>query len=153
MQKSRLGIPASMLAVFMFLLGLFDTGFSFAILVILALYVLLVERSVILKKSAVKAVVISVLFTFIGLLMNFVPTILGLVNDVVGIFGKNIDFSIVDHIVNIGFTGLGFLRFIVFVVFIVFAILKKSLPIPFLEKALNRGFAKKENRQPEHEEV
>ena len=151
MQKSRLGIPASMLAVFMFLLGLFDTGFTFVVLVVLALYVLLVERNVLLKKSAVKAVLFSVLFTLIELIVGFLPEILDVVNNIVGIFGGFIDFTIVINLVNIVYSGLDFLKFVVFVVFIVFAILKKSLPIPFLEKALNKGFAKKENNEVREE--
>lgn len=79
MQKSKLGISVGLLGAALYFFGLINT----TALVLLAGYVLLREENIWLKKTAVKAVIISLSFTLLSIvissgndLFNFFNTII-----------------------------------------------------------------------------
>ena len=113
MQKTRLGISVGMLGAAIYLTGLFS-GYLAALL--LTGYVLLFEENEWLKKSAVKAVALMMLFSFITVLINLIPN---------AMFG--------------GSFHVGFISGLVSAVISVIDIIEKLLFISLGVRALNQG--------------
>ena len=93
MQKTRLGISVGLLAAAIYFTSFFG-GYLVAIL--LAGYVLSFEADSWLKKSAVKAVGLLILFSFLSAVINLVPNLLGFVNDLLGIFGVGFGYGVIS---------------------------------------------------------
>lgn len=122
MQKTRLGISVGMLGAAIYLTGLFS-GYLAALL--LTGYVLLFEENEWLKKSAVKAVALMMLFSFITVLINLIPNAM----------------SCIDHIASMlgGSFHVGFISGLVSAVISVIDIIEKLLFISLGVRALNQG--------------
>ena len=121
MQKTRLGISVGMLGAAIYLTGLFS-GYLAALL--LTGYVLLFEENEWLKKSAVKAVALMMLFSFITVLINLIPNAM----------------SCIDHIPSmLGGIHVGFISGLVSAVISVIDIIEKLLFISLGVRALNQG--------------
>lgn len=85
MNKTKLGISNCMVAGIIFLLALITSFYSTAIIfawpfVLLVAYVLLKEDDLWLKASAVKAVLVVLLFILVPILFSFVDNILEFIN-------------------------------------------------------------------------
>ena len=122
MQKTKIGIPAGLLAAAVFFVTLFS---GYTGLILLAGYILLFEEDKWLKKMAVKAFFINAMFSLFSALIGFIPDVLSLINNIFGIFGKT--FYIVP------------LSGIAVTITAIISIVKKFLFIVLGLKALNRG--------------
>ncbi len=111
MQKSRLGISIGLLgAIFFF--ACFFGGYIPTIL--LAGYILLVEESAWLKRITVKGVVLMITFSVIAALINFIPNIMGFIDDIARIFNGNVYLPVVNNIVNVLLTALNLVEKVLF---------------------------------------
>lgn len=79
MEKTRLGLSVGVVGAAAYFLALFG-GLLPAL--ILAGYVLMFETNGWLKRTAVKALVISILFSVVLYLINLIPECCGIVNDI-----------------------------------------------------------------------
>ncbi|GGN94171.1 hypothetical protein [Saccharibacillus kuerlensis] len=86
MEKTRLGVSVGMLAAAVYFLGMIST----LALVIAAGYVLLYERNEWLKKSAIKASVVTIAFALLGMIVPLGSSILGVLAGLAGWFGDSV---------------------------------------------------------------
>lgn len=115
MQNTRLGIKVGLLGAALFSLGLFG---GYTSLILMAGYILLFEENPWLRRSAVKAAILLVIFSFISTIINLVPDGIDVVVNFISMFNNNFYassiknfFSAIVGIVNIVekvlFLGLG----------------------------------------------
>jgi hypothetical protein len=97
MQKTRLGISVGMLGAAIYLTGLFS-GYLAALL--LTGYVLLFEENEWLKKSAVKAVALMMLFSFITVLINLIPNAMSCIDHIASMFGGSFHVGFISGLVS-----------------------------------------------------
>jgi len=122
MQKTRIGITVGLLGAAIYFMGLFG---EYVVTVLLVGYVLLFESNEWLKKAAVKAISVMVLFSFLSAIVNLIPSAISFIDYIVSIFGGNFYIGFVSNLVNAVVTALG--------------ILKKLLLLGLGLKALNQG--------------
>lgn len=80
MQKSKLGISVGLFGALIYVMGLINTlG-----LIVMVGYVLLVEEELWLKKSAVKAVIITIGFSLLSVLISSGNDVFGILNTILG---------------------------------------------------------------------
>ena len=127
MQKSKLGVSVSVLASLLFFANLFNnakTGICLGslITILLAGYILIAENNEWLRKTAVKAVALTVFFALIPGILTLVPSIADVVNEIISLFGGGLfigfTYKTISTIVSllavvekILFIVLGFLAF------------------------------------------
>lgn len=142
MQKTKLGISIGLLAAVMYFMGLFG---GFLVTLLLAGYVLWFEEDEWLKKTAVKVVVLMLVFAGVVAVINLIPNLLSVLNNFISMFGgyiygsKIVTFitngistitSIIDIIEKLVFLGLG-----------VMALNQKNIVIPGLDKMIDKYMA------------
>ena len=84
--KTRLGISVGMAAAATYFAALFG---GYTVLTLFVGYILLVETNPWLRKTAVKAFVVCLLFSLIGVVVGFFPTVLNMVWDMLNVFEVN----------------------------------------------------------------
>lgn len=88
--KTKLGIGIGFAACIMYLAGFFG---GYTVPVLIAGYVLVCEENDFLRKSALKALGVLLLFSCLSALINFIPDIFGVIDDIMRIFGSSDTFS------------------------------------------------------------
>jgi hypothetical protein len=108
MEKTKLGISVKLLAAIICLSPLFGGSVVFFGLV---LYVLLMEKNEWLKKMTIRTLVIVFVCAAASTVLDFVPSIISVMNSIVGIFRGNFHIPFVsdlfyaaDHIVSVART-------------------------------------------------
>ena len=81
--KTRLGISVGMAAAATYFAAIFG---GYTVLTLFVGYILLVETNPWLRKTAVKAFVICLLFSLINFVLGIFPSVLGTAGDVLSIF-------------------------------------------------------------------
>ena len=89
MEKAKLGISIGLLGAAVYFIGLVNT----TALIIIAGYILLAESNVWLRKCAVKALAILIIFALIPTALSFVTDILSFINSVINGFGGHASLS------------------------------------------------------------
>lgn len=74
MQKTKIGVSVGLLGAAIYFMGLFS---GYLTVVLLIGYVLLFEENEWLRKSAVKAVALMVVFSLAAAVMNLIPNVIG----------------------------------------------------------------------------
>ena len=95
MEKTRVGITAGAFGAAACLAGFFG---GYVAVILLAGYVLLFEENAWLRRCVVKVFVIMLFFSFVVEIINLIPDVLGIVINIVTIFGISFDISIVSNI-------------------------------------------------------
>lgn len=127
MQKTKLGISVELLAALLYFIGLINmTG-----LLIAAGYVLICEKDQWLKRSAVTAVVLSLVFVLVGQVIGFGSNIFGLFNSLLDNFSFiHFRISYPLHIDAFITNAAGLLEKALFVVLGVMALKHKGFQVP-----------------------
>lgn len=126
MQKTKLGISVGLFGAILFMAAL--TG-SYIAIFVAAGYALLAEENVWLKRAAVKAVVLTVAFAALNIIVYFIPNIIDTIENLVLMFGGD------------SFTG-GFVGFINDLVSFLGSVIDLAETVIFALlalKALNQG--------------
>ena len=125
---SKLGVSVTVLAALMYFCGYFG---GYLVTIALGLYILLVEEDLWLKKSAVRAISLLVLFSLLEALLGFIPTFMDIIRSLLNIFGTDFGLYIVDNIVNFFRLWLGVIEKAVFILFGILAVfgIPKKLPL------------------------
>lgn len=134
--KTKLGISVAMLAAITYLLGLF-TG-NLALLLIVG-YVMIYESDEWLKKSVVKALVVSLAFSVASAVIGFIPNAISLVDGLVGIFGGNFNILFISRIINFIDTVLMVLEKLLFLGLAAMAANNKTIKIPFVDEVIDKN--------------
>ena len=99
--KTKIGVSATLLAAGVYFSALFG---GYIPLVVVAGYILIAEENEWLRRTAVKAAILKVVFDLLALAMNFIPAyLLDFIRDIVYLFNGSFNYSVVTNI----FTVLG----------------------------------------------
>lgn len=137
MQKTKLGISVGLLGAAVYFFGFF--GGSVATILIAA-YILLMEENSWLKKSAVKAVALWIVFALISAVLGFIPDIIGFVDSIFNIFGGSFHISFLTNIVYMLRNGLDIVEKVLFLLLGLKALNQGTVPVPGIDKLVDKTF-------------
>ena len=135
MQKTKLGISVGLLGAALYFMGLFS---GYLVTVLLAGYVLLCEDNEWLKKTAVKAVSLMVLFSFLSAVMNLIPNTFGVISNIVSLCGGNFYVAYISNIINV-FEGIfNLIEKILFLILGLKALNQKTISVPIVDGLIKK---------------
>lgn len=135
MQKTKLGVSVGLLGAAIYFMGLFS-GYLVAIL--LAGYVLLCEDNEWLKKSAVKAVSVMVLFSFLVTVVNLIPNAISIIDYIVSMFGGNFYVAFLSNLVSAVVAVLDIIEKLVLLGLGAKALNQGTITIPVVDRLINK---------------
>lgn len=141
MQKTKLGISVGLLGAALYFLGLFS-GYLATILVVG--YVLLCESDEWLKKSAVKAVAVLVLFSLASAVIGLIPNAISFVDSVFSVFGGDFHIYFVTNIINVITTALNIIEKLLLLILGFFAFKKETVKLPVIDDFIDKQFSNTE---------
>lgn len=98
MEKTKLGISVGLFGAAIFLVAL---GGGMTPLLLLAGYVFFKEENVWLKKNAVKAIAVLLVYYMAYYTLGLIPDVLGVLLDTIGLVGLNISLSFINNLIYI----------------------------------------------------
>lgn len=104
MQKTKLGISVGLMGFITYLACYFG-GYIVAIL--LFGYILLVENNQWLRKTAVKALILTITFSVLPAIIQLIPDAIEFIGKIVSLFGGNFHASIITGIINLLTSAMG----------------------------------------------
>ena len=135
MQKTKLGVSVGLLGAAIYFMGLFS-GYLVAIL--LAGYVLLCEDNEWLKKSAVKAVSVMALFSFLVTVVNLIPNAISIIDYIVSMFGGNFYVAFLSTLVSAVVAVLDIIEKLVLLGLGAKALNQGTITIPVVDRLINK---------------
>lgn len=135
MQKTKLGISVGLLGAGLYFMGLFS---GYMVTVLLAGYVLLFEDNEWLRKAAVKAISVMVLFSFIGAIVNLIPNAMNFIDYIVSIFGGNFYIAFISNLVNAVVTALNVIEKLLLLCLGVKALNQGTIAVPVVDGLINK---------------
>lgn len=135
MQKTKLGISVGLLGAGLYFMGLFS---GYMVTVLLAGYVLLFEDNEWLRKAAVKAISVMVLFSFIGTIVNLIPNAMNFIDYIVSIFGGNFYIAFISNLVNAVVTALNVIEKLLLLGLGVKALNQGTIAVPVVDGLINK---------------
>lgn len=135
MEKTKLGVSVGLLGAGVFAAALFG-GYVAAI--ILAGYVLLMESNEWLRRTAVKAVVTLVFFSFILAVINLIPDALNWIASIPNTFGANVHFSFFNDVFDVITDLIGICKVLTFITLIFKALNLGTIKLPVIDDVINK---------------
>lgn len=135
MQKTRFGITVSLLGAAIYFMGLFG---GFLVTALLTAYVLLFEENEWLKKSAVKAVALMVVFSILSVLIYLIPNVISFIDNVVGIFGGSFYINFVSSLANAAASALDIIEKVLFIGLGIKALNQGNIAVPVVDKLIDK---------------
>lgn len=139
MQKTKLGISVGLFGAILFMAAF--TG-SYIAIFVAAGYALLAEENVWLKRAAVKALVLTVAFAAIGIIINFIPNVIDTIESLVVMFGGDSftgDFvGFINDLVNFLDNVVYIAEIVIFVLLAFKALNQGTIIIPAVDKFINK---------------
>lgn len=135
MQKTKLGISAGLLGAVVYFTGLFS---GFLVAVVLTGYILWFEENEWLKKSAVKAVMLLIAFSFVTAVLNLIPNAIGFVDDIFNIFGGNFGIAFITRIITAVVTAINIFEKLLFLGLGLTALNQGIIPVPAVDKLIEK---------------
>ena len=138
MNKTRLGISVGLMAALVWLLGLYA---GWVALVLVVGYVMVAEESMWLKKQALRAVAIFLMFAILGTALNVIPNLLGLVSDFAQFARVYLNFTRINNLFYLLGTIVSMAKTYLILVLSILMLFGKNFKIPlvdsFIDKLLN----------------
>lgn len=138
MQKSKLGISVGFIGAAMYLLSLI-AGYTPTLLVVG--YVLLAEEDAWLKRTAVKAMVVTFLFSLAYMVLGLVPDVMGTISSFLNIFGGSFYLAFISNVISFFNNVLGLLEIVALSLLALKALGQDTIPLgpidDFINKAVN----------------
>lgn len=148
MEKTKFGVSAGLLSMICYFTGYTSLPASVLMLILALVW----SESVTLKKNACQATVLSIFFSLIFTVLNWISGAYeSLLNMIFGLFDELLDVSEVQQwfIDNNGFDFLigflGFAEFVLMIVFVILSLKNKVVKIPLITKFINKHFDTEEN--------
>ena len=135
MQKTRFGITVSLLGAAIYFMGLFG---GFLVTALLTAYVLMFEENEWLKKSAVKAVALMVVFSILSVLIYLIPNVINFIDSVVGIFGGSFYINLVSSLANAAASALDIIEKVLFIGLGIKALNQGNIAVPVVDKLIDK---------------
>ena len=143
MEKTKFGVSAGLLSMICYFTGYTSLTASILMLALALAW----SESVTLKKNACQATVLSIFFSLIFTVMNWISgAYVSLLNMIFGLFDELLDVSEVQQwfIDNNGFDFLigflGFAEFALMIVFVILCLKNKAVKIPLITKLIDKHF-------------
>ena len=143
MEKTKFGVSAGLLSMICYFTGYTSLPASLLMLILALVW----SESVTLKKNACQATVLSIFFSLIFTVLNWISGAYeSLLNMIFGLFDELLDVSEVQQwfIDNNGFDFLigflGFAEFVLMIVFVIISLKNKVVKIPLFTKLINKHF-------------
>ena len=136
MEKTKLGLPTGLFGALIFAVAYFS---GYLALLLVAGYVLLCEKDAWLRRTAVKAVLVTVLFSVIGLVLGLIPDLIGIVDDLFNVFGSYFSIPFISNVLNLLRSVIGLVETVVFVALGVLCLSKKQIKIPVIDDLLEKN--------------
>lgn len=137
MRKTKLGISVGLLGAALYFLGLFS-GYLATVLV--AGYVLLCENDEWLKKTAVKAVAVLMLFSLASAVIGLIPNAITFIDSVFSVFGGDFHIYFITNVVNVITTALGIAQKLLLLILGLFAFKQETITLPVVDGLINKQF-------------
>lgn len=135
MQKTKLGISVGLLGAAIYFTSLFS---GYLVPVILTGYVLLFEENDWLRKNAVKAVSLTVFFSFIVVVINLIPNAISFINYIAAMFGGNVYIAFISNLVNAVTSAIDIIEKVLFIGLGLKALNQGSISVPVVDKLINK---------------
>lgn len=133
MNKTKLGLSIGMVGAATYFLGLFS---GYTVLVLLVGYILLCEEDLWLRKTAVKALIIPLIFSGLYYVIDLLPTFLGSISDLLGIFKVSFYPSSIYSFFNLLKDGSIFIKEVLMILLGLLALKQKTIPIGPIDKMM-----------------
>ena len=135
MEKTKLGVSIGLLGAGIFAAALFG---GFVATIVLAGYVLLMESNEWLRRTAVKAVVTLVCFSFITAVIDLIPDALNWVASIPNAFGANIRFTFFNDVFGVITDFIGICKVLTFISLIFKALNLGTIKLPVIDDIINK---------------
>lgn len=135
MQKTKMGISVGVLGAAIYFIGLFS---GYLAVVILTGYVLLFEKNEWLRKSAVKAIALMIVFSLLVSLINLIPNTLDVINGIFILFGCDFGIGMINGIVSVIIDVINIVEKIVFIGLGMKALNQGTIEIPVVDNLINK---------------
>ena len=131
MEKTKIGLSVAVMSAIVYLTALFG---GYTPLLLIAGYILIVEESTQLKKTAVSAFLLLLTFSAVNYVIGLLPDILNMFYSFLEIFKVYVHLSFIDNVAGFLYSVLTLLREVVLALLAIAALLKKPVNIPFVNK-------------------
>lgn len=135
MQKSNMGLNVGVVGAATYLLSLFG---GYIPLLLLAGYALLFESNGWLKRTALKAVVLTFLFSLASTAIGFIPDVIEMIHSIVVIFDGKFTVKYVAELVRALYNILNVAKIVLLVALAVKAMSQSTIVIGFVDKIVNK---------------
>lgn len=136
MEKTKLGLPAGLFGALIFAAAYFG---GYTVLFLVAGYVLLCEEDLWLRRTAVKAVLVTVVFSVINLVLGLVPDLVGIVDDLFNVFGSYFSIPFISKVIILLQSVISLVRMLVFVLLGVMALSQNKMKLPVVDDFLEKN--------------
>ena len=141
MEKSKLGISVGLFAAILFFIG--ATGSGVLIISLATLYILMIESSEWLRKTALKALIFAVFFAILmlvlNLLINGANNFFNFINFITN-YGASKVFSVFSQLMSLLMAAARIIEVLLFVVFGLNAYRQKDIKIKWIDDIIARHF-------------
>lgn len=134
--KSRLGLSVGMVAAGVYFIALFGGYLALSLFVG---YILLIEPNPWLRKTAVKAFVVCLVFSLISTIFGFIPTAFGMLMDALLIFDVNVSaLYVVNNLTSIIHSIIDLVRTILLLVLGFMAFNQSTIPLGPIDNLIHK---------------
>lgn len=135
MQKTKLGISVTLMVAALYFLGLYG---GYVIAGILVGYILLKEEDALLKKEAVRVLLLMLLFSLVGTALNLIPNILSIFSSLLEIINVHFYFSFFHRVFDVLGSVLSLLKTVAFVALGLAAVFGKNVKLPVIDPLIEK---------------
>ena len=136
MQKTRLGISVGLMGCIIYFACFFG-GYVAAIL--LFGYVLIIENNEWLRKTAVKAMLLTIVFSLLPTIVGFIPDVLEFIESIFNVFGASFNLSIVPRIITVLDSAIMLVKTVLFILLGIKALSQGSITVPVVDDMTNKN--------------
>jgi len=133
--KTKLGISVGLVGAAVYFSGLFG---GYTVLTLFVGYILLAESNPWLRKTAVKAFAICVIFSLLNVLIGFIPTGLDMIGSLLGLFDVHPNMSVVYNLFNLVYSILDVIRTVLLLILGVLAFNQSTIPLGPLDNLIHK---------------
>lgn len=135
MQKTKLGITVGAFGAITYFAGFFS---GYLVAIVMAGYVLLFEENAWLKRSVVKAIVVMAFFSVLVALINFIPDVIGFIENIALVFNRHFAIVKVNQIITVLISGINIVEKVLFLGLGTRALSQGTIVIPFIDTKVSK---------------
>ena len=135
MQKTKLGISVGTLCAAIYFTGIFG---GYVTAVFLAGYVLLVENNEWLRKNAVKAIVLMIIFSIVTAIINLIPDAISCVEHIMSAMGLVFSENCLSNLIAAITSVIDICQKLLFIILGTKALYQGTIHIPSVDRFINK---------------